>query len=407
MAYVVVAESMILANTELAKWCRARSLPMLWRVHGPPDDDEGLANAVGFIGDAGAADEDAMAAISLALGHQFRPGRARYSVEPSPHWGLGLGLYMHATSPLRRAADLISQSNLIAYLRHDPIPFPPERLAEIATELNATREAALDARAEREKKKDDRRTARLAKEPGVFAREPRLVRRSCSVHNRYPGTITAHRLVEILEEAEDLGTNMDGVYWRLIDTPDTEGRDALREHVLDRFVADPSMAAEVYHQRLASGDESMREGYTAERDGGSFTVKAMGTWGAQKKEAEQRAYVAHYAAHLGLEDLLPDEWFRDEGVEAEASMEEETQIDVSGDAIMRLNELKQKSGAAITYEFERVEADGHEGTWPWRCTARLVPESGGDGIDASGIASTKKTAKAMAATLILVGHEKG
>lgn len=65
-------------------------------------------------------------------------GRASYSPTPEPHWGLALDLYTHLTSPIRRYADLISQRQLVAFLRDEPLPHTQGDLQRVSDHLNRT-----------------------------------------------------------------------------------------------------------------------------------------------------------------------------------------------------------------------------------------------------------------------------
>jgi exoribonuclease R len=50
-----------------------------------------------------------------------------------PHAGLGVGLYVQSTSPIRRFTDLLCHYNLKAWLRKQVPPFNRDRLTELAT----------------------------------------------------------------------------------------------------------------------------------------------------------------------------------------------------------------------------------------------------------------------------------
>ena len=59
--------------------------------------------------------------------------------EPCVHWGLGLEDYAHASSPLRRYADLYNQRCLLAILEHNPVLETP---SQICKKLNALQKDA-------------------------------------------------------------------------------------------------------------------------------------------------------------------------------------------------------------------------------------------------------------------------
>ncbi|MGD2019936.1 MAG: RNB domain-containing ribonuclease, partial [Thiohalocapsa sp.] len=68
-----------------------------------------------------------------AYRRQFKPSRT--SVEPGPHFGLGLDAYARATSPLRRYADLLVHQQLRAALRGDT-PLTAEQVSARAGEAD-------------------------------------------------------------------------------------------------------------------------------------------------------------------------------------------------------------------------------------------------------------------------------
>lgn len=100
----IVAEFMIAANAAIAAKMQRRGVPMLYRNH----------------------HEDSSAAF--------------YSPEPLRHHGLGLTAYCHATSPIRRFADLVNLRIVKKEfgLGHDSYSLP--ELAEIAESLNLSPE---------------------------------------------------------------------------------------------------------------------------------------------------------------------------------------------------------------------------------------------------------------------------
>merc|ERR1712127_368722 len=51
---------------------------------------------------------------------------SQISVNPLPHDGLGLDVYVHATSPVRRYADLALHHQIKSHLRGDALPFPED-----------------------------------------------------------------------------------------------------------------------------------------------------------------------------------------------------------------------------------------------------------------------------------------
>jgi exoribonuclease-2 len=81
---LIVAETMILANSHWGGWLAEHNVPAVYRSQ-----------------------------ASLAPGVKVRMG-----TKPAPHAGIGVSQYSWATSPLRRYVDLVNQWQIIACVRH-------------------------------------------------------------------------------------------------------------------------------------------------------------------------------------------------------------------------------------------------------------------------------------------------
>lgn len=102
----VVQECMILMNTVMAEYRHTRGIPGLYR------------------------------------GHTQAGKYVRYSLEPTPHRGLNVPKYTHATSPLRRFADFVNLSNIADYMDNAPTySYDKKALATIANRLNGVTES--------------------------------------------------------------------------------------------------------------------------------------------------------------------------------------------------------------------------------------------------------------------------
>ena len=100
---LIVAESMILANSHWGGWLADHGVPAIYRSQ-----------------------------ASLAPGIKVRMG-----ARPAPHAGLGVAQYAWSTSPLRRYVDLVNQWQLLACARHGrtaalAAPFKPKDAALFA-----------------------------------------------------------------------------------------------------------------------------------------------------------------------------------------------------------------------------------------------------------------------------------
>jgi len=135
-AHRLVERLMVAANEAVAEWLVARGLPGVFRVHDAPEPDrvailDRFAHNLGIEAGFGPVltprglaafeaqfrDTVVAPALQSVLGRTLGP--ARYTVHPSPHFGLAAPLYLHFTSPIRRYADLLVHRILKRYLAGD------------------------------------------------------------------------------------------------------------------------------------------------------------------------------------------------------------------------------------------------------------------------------------------------
>ncbi len=133
-ARTIVAEMMILANTEAAKYVADRMVPGLYRsqpplqkriVHGEDDD-----------------------LYQNTLQRRQLP-RGELSTLPKPHSGLGVNQYSTVTSPIRRLLDLVMQHQLHSIVRHQEPRFTEEMCKDFTSVLARTLNAASSVRLQR------------------------------------------------------------------------------------------------------------------------------------------------------------------------------------------------------------------------------------------------------------------
>jgi exoribonuclease-2 len=94
----MVTDLMLMAGEAAARWCSERGLAIPYATQPPPESIQQPAG---------------MAAM-YAYRRRFKPSRT--TIEPTPHFGLGLDAYARATSPLRRYADLLVHQQIRAAL---------------------------------------------------------------------------------------------------------------------------------------------------------------------------------------------------------------------------------------------------------------------------------------------------
>ena len=168
-AHAMIERFMVAANEAVARWLQARGVPAPFRVHDEPDASavyqlESIARNFGFHTGFGSrltplalgalqrqiGDSPSAPAIMSVLGGAL--GRARYTVHPSPHFGLGAPLYLHFTSPIRRYADLLVHRAVGAYLDGErPADSRPAALEQLCGHIQ--QRAANAEKAERDCKR--------------------------------------------------------------------------------------------------------------------------------------------------------------------------------------------------------------------------------------------------------------
>ncbi|MCX4682076.1 RNB domain-containing ribonuclease [Streptomyces sp. NBC_01433] len=150
VAYKIVQECMIAANTALAGWAAERDLPVLFRNHSaarvtPPREtfleDLDLAFSAGT--------ETRLQALQQRTLMTLRA--AEYAPFMGGHWGLNLPGYLHGTSPLRRYADLVVQRIIFSHLDGTDTPYTQDELQGVAQAL--TEGARRDRQTEHESRK--------------------------------------------------------------------------------------------------------------------------------------------------------------------------------------------------------------------------------------------------------------
>ncbi|MGN0774910.1 MAG: ribonuclease R [Candidatus Ventricola sp.] len=162
-AEMMIEDFMLTANEAVAKFAKARGVPMLYRVHEKPDPEK-LDALKDFL--------DGIGVDTRGLRHQAKPGeirevlertretpefsvvsalalrsmqKARYDVSPLGHYGLALEDYCHFTSPIRRYPDLVVSRALTATLKGGRAALHGDALADAAMRSSDCERAAVEA----------------------------------------------------------------------------------------------------------------------------------------------------------------------------------------------------------------------------------------------------------------------
>ena len=120
----MVTEFMILCNSLMAEFCRDRKLPAAYRSQKSPDLSE--------LG------SDLPPGVELGNGalrwysiiRRLTP--AEIGTSPAPHGGLGVQVYIQATSPLRRYPDLVMQRQISRYLNTGEPLYTTDEVSSVA-----------------------------------------------------------------------------------------------------------------------------------------------------------------------------------------------------------------------------------------------------------------------------------
>lgn len=171
VAYGMIEECMLAANTGVAQWLIDRNIPCLYRHHKGPDD-AAWASSRAYLESLGLGDiavepsplqlqrlvETAQGigeefGVSNAIRSAMRP--ATYQVDRPSHFSLAYDCYTHFTSPLRRYADL-TVHRVVKRVLDNLTPYTAEELEPIAAQCTmadkrakkATREEAKRLRVE-------------------------------------------------------------------------------------------------------------------------------------------------------------------------------------------------------------------------------------------------------------------
>ncbi|WP_347956174.1 RNB domain-containing ribonuclease [Gordonia aichiensis] len=139
-AYLIVQELMVAANATIATWAIDSDQPILFRNHRraavAPAAQELLADVAAEIDSAAELAGDQLEALATRVNQTLRP--ATYAPVAHSHYGLQIPAYCHATSPLRRYPDLVTQRVVLAALDGAPQPYDLDQLDDIASTANTT-----------------------------------------------------------------------------------------------------------------------------------------------------------------------------------------------------------------------------------------------------------------------------
>ena len=112
----IIAEFMILYNWLAAKFCMENRIPILFRSQPGPSEKLPL---------------DEKGYLYYVFQQRRKLSPLSIQTTPGPHTGLGVDVYIHATSPIRRYLDLVNQRQIRHFLLQNGTVYDDKMLEEI------------------------------------------------------------------------------------------------------------------------------------------------------------------------------------------------------------------------------------------------------------------------------------
>ena len=119
----LISEAMILYGNLISNFTKVNKIPVPYRVQ----------QRIDKVSKDNIQDSDNKVLYNFVLKKTM--GKSYYSINPMPHSSLGLTSYLHATSPIRRYADLIVNYQLNRYLNNNEL-ISKEDVEQMILEIN-------------------------------------------------------------------------------------------------------------------------------------------------------------------------------------------------------------------------------------------------------------------------------
>nr|WP_035265189.1 ribonuclease R [Acinetobacter sp. YH16032] len=159
-AHKLIEECMLLANVAAAEFALKHEIPMLYRVHEPPEFSRiqkvrDFVKLLGLKFPDQPTQADYQAVIEATKDRIDAPSihavllrsmmQAYYGPNNAGHYGLAYEAYTHFTSPIRRYPDLLLHRAIKAHLKNKPAPVSGGALEEAGNHFSATERRADEA----------------------------------------------------------------------------------------------------------------------------------------------------------------------------------------------------------------------------------------------------------------------
>ncbi|MFC6080999.1 RNB domain-containing ribonuclease [Sphaerisporangium aureirubrum] len=402
--YLIVQETMIAANAALATWAIEHDVPILFRNHTAAAAAPAAWDLAEDLVVALAADPGVLKATRDRLALIVRP--ATYEATARGHYALTLPAYTHATSPLRRYADLVTQRQIFAALDGRTPPYTVAELDQVAGELNTAARERREQRGQALKTRAHTAARQAAAASGLADLTPaeftRVLKRACK-----EGTYTDALAAEAIRRTHAGQLALVDQHMVLSVAADLRWV-AARRTILTRVADEPHLAVSLlamhsqHHGVAPATFTSTVEGQSPQE---VFTVLATmaldngSAWGSSrrapvKKLAEQLAAVSLLAVLAGVDDPSADVLAPAVPTPAAAApppLPGQNPVSV-------LNEYGQKGHASgVRWDFKRT-GPAHASKFTAWVTATI---HGHGELTASGEAGSKAGARERAAAALL------
>lgn len=159
-AHKLIEECMLLANVAAAEYALKNEMPMLYRVHEPPEFSRiqkvrDFVKLLGLNFPEQPTQKDYQAVIEATKERIDAPSihavllrsmmQAYYGASNAGHYGLAYEAYTHFTSPIRRYPDLLLHRAIKAHLNNKPSPLSGGALDEAGDHFSTTERRADEA----------------------------------------------------------------------------------------------------------------------------------------------------------------------------------------------------------------------------------------------------------------------
>ena len=402
VGHLIVQECMIAANRAVGEWAVREDVPIMFRNHAAAVSAPPAAVHLEDLSAALRSDDPAELATWLARA-ELTGRRARYDAYPREHHGLGIPAYCHSTSPLRRAADLVTQRSIIAHLDGRPAPFTVHDIAGFAERLTVVIAEAKTASSTASRERAHEQARQILDQGADYSgmsvvRFFALVKRASKEGIASPGFLAevARRADAGLLELRDLYHLLllpTGAEWSAAKSACLAQVSRHPEHAVSLVAmwAQTRGLAQPVYTHSASGPSHQpvftASGAVAGRDG--VQVVGAARTAASKAAAQAQAALSLLAALAGVPDVSVDV-----AIPAEAAPEPPRAASAE-DAFQALNHARN-TGLLSRVEWTVRQGAGADGRplFDAHLTARRRPNVA---VEGRGRAATKKAAKAAAA----------